>query len=93
MSDSIARIKVTKEWLNLNASSGIAAGTATKCQRIGGDSVDIAISTAEPVGNIGERLQSGDNWFAVEAGESAVWARCTGGTENSSATMSFQENA
>ena len=72
--------------------SGIAAGTATKVQRIGGDNVEIAISLAIPTTDVGERLQHCNDWYAVSSGESAVWAKCANGSSLAGATVSFQEN-
>lgn len=92
MPDNVLRIKLNSAWQNLNVQSGIMAGTATKVQRIGGDDVDIAISAAIPTTDVGERLQSGNDWYSVAASESAVWARCANGASLASATVSFQEN-
>jgi hypothetical protein len=92
MADNVLRIKLNNTWQDLNTLSGIAAGTATKVQRIGGDDVDIAISAAIPTTDVGERLQSGSDWYAVAASESAVWAKCANGASLASATVSFQEN-
>lgn len=90
MSDNLPRIPVGKDWIDLNAASGLAAGTNLKIQNVSPQSVSIAVSLASPTTDVGETLTSYE-FIAIGNGEtSAVWAKTSG--MQGGALLSVQDN-
>lgn len=90
MADNLPRIPVGKDWVDLNAVSGLSVGTNLKIQNVSPQSVSIAVSLASPVTDVGETLIPYE-FISIGDGEtSAVWAKTSG--KQGGSLLSVQDN-
>jgi len=77
MADTLDAFEISGAWTDLNALTGIVAGTSLLLQNVGGsnDVIDLAISSSEPNLTFEGVELFQNKFFGVDAGENTIWAK------------------